>query len=131
TVTERKVHFEAPPSLPAVGDPTLLRVVLQNLIGNAWKFTSTRPDPRAEVGSQRQPDGTVAYFVRDNGVGFSQAYSNRLFGVFQRFHRQDEFPGTGVGLATVLRIVTNHGGKIRAESEPGNGAMFFFTLKGE
>lgn len=122
------VEFVAPESLPASGDPTLLRVVLENLLGNAWKFSSKRAAPRVELGKLGQP-GPAVYFVRDNGAGFNAGTAEKLFTVFQRFHNQDEFPGTGVGLATVQRIVQKHGGRIWAESEAEKGATFYFTLE--
>jgi light-regulated signal transduction histidine kinase (bacteriophytochrome) len=109
------------------GDPRLLAVVLDNLLGNAWKFTSKTPAPRVEVGSRREGDERV-YFVRDNGAGFDPAYRDKLFGVFQRLHTTSDFPGTGIGLATVLRIVARHGGRVWAEGQVGQGATFYFTL---
>jgi len=109
------------------GDPNLLQVVMENLIANAWKFTGKNPQARIEFGMAEQ-DGESCYYIRDNGVGFDMAYSDKLFGAFQRLHRQDEFPGTGVGLATVQRIINRHGGRIWAEGRPGEGATFFFVL---
>jgi light-regulated signal transduction histidine kinase (bacteriophytochrome) len=108
-----------------------MRVVLQNLLGNAWKFTARRDVPRVELGIHAAPGAAPAYFVRDNGAGFDQAYAGRLFEVFQRLHSEEDFPGTGVGLASVHRIITKHGGRIWAESQAGIGATFFFTLGGE
>jgi len=112
------------------GDPKLLRVVLQNLIDNAFKFTRRTPEARVELGvtPPAEPGGRPAYFVRDNGAGFDMKYAGKLFGVFQRLHREDEFEGTGIGLATVRRIVSRHGGEIWAESAEGMGATFHFTL---
>lgn len=110
-------------SMRALGDPVMLRALLVNLIGNAWKFTSGRERTRIDVG--RQGD---AFFVRDNGAGFDASNAERLFTPFQRFHREDQFPGTGVGLATVQRIVARHGGRVWADSKPNAGATFFFTL---
>jgi PAS domain S-box-containing protein len=110
--------------LTAYGDLRLLRVVLDNLIGNAWKFTSKRDDARIEFGVRA--DG--GFFVRDNGAGFDMAYSQKLFGAFQRLHAMNEFAGTGIGLATVQRIIHRHGGRVRAEGEVEKGAMFSFTL---
>jgi signal transduction histidine kinase len=109
------------------GDPNLLRIALDNLLGNAWKFTSKVPNATIEL-SAVQRAGEVLIAVRDNGAGFDMAYARKLFNPFQRLHRVEEFPGTGVGLATVQRIVTRHGGRIWADSAPGCGASFFFTL---
>jgi nitrogen fixation negative regulator NifL len=111
----------------AQADPTLLRIVLENLLDNAWKFTSRTEPARIEFGV-REIDGERAYFVRDNGVGFDPAYVDKLFQPFQRLHRPDEFAGTGIGLATVQRIVQRHGGRVRAEGSPGAGAAIYFTL---
>jgi signal transduction histidine kinase len=108
-------------------DPHLLRVALENLIGNAWKFTSKGAKPRIEIGALKDR-GPTTFFVRDNGAGFDMAYAGKLFGAFQRLHSASEYPGTGIGLATVQRIVHRHGGRIWAQAEAGKGAMFFFTL---
>jgi len=124
---ERQVTFLAPPRLLVQGDPGLLRTALENLLGNAWKFTSKRPDARIELGS-RMADGTTEYFIVDNGAGFDNAYAGKLFGAFQRLHAQTDFEGTGIGLATVQRIIARHGGRIRAQGEVGQGATFSFTL---
>jgi light-regulated signal transduction histidine kinase (bacteriophytochrome) len=124
----REVEFVAPESLPASGDRTLVRVALQNLLGNAWKFSSKRDAPRVEFGVQLRPDAEPVYFVRDNGAGFDEAHAHTLFGVFQRLHAAEDFPGTGVGLASVRRIIERHGGSIWAASKPGQGATFYFTL---
>jgi light-regulated signal transduction histidine kinase (bacteriophytochrome) len=111
----------------ADADPHLLRIVLENLIGNAWKFTSKSAKPRIEIGALKDR-GRATFFVRDNGAGFEMAYADKLFGAFQRLHSATEFAGTGIGLATVQRIVHRHGGRIWAEGEVGKGAVFFFTL---
>ncbi len=124
---ERKAEFTITPGLDATGDPGLLRVLLENLLGNAWKFTSKVAHARIEFGTA-EADGELAYFVRDNGAGFAMTYSDKLFGPFQRLHAESEFPGSGIGLATVQRIVFRHGGRVWAEGEEGRGARFFFTL---
>ena len=129
---ERKVEFSAQKGLEVWGDPKLLRVALVNLIGNAWKFTAKNSEAQVEFGlSERLSHrGRVpVYYVRDNGAGFDQAYSGKLFGAFQRLHGTDEFEGTGIGLATVQRVVHRHGGRIWAEGEVGRGATFYFTLR--
>jgi light-regulated signal transduction histidine kinase (bacteriophytochrome) len=105
----------------------LLRVVLDNLLGNAWKFTSRQERPRIEFGRMKR-DGEAVLFVRDNGAGFDMAYAEKLFSIFQRLHSVEEFPGTGIGLATVQRVIRRHGGRVWAEGEVGNGATFYFTL---
>ncbi|MDE2160883.1 MAG: GHKL domain-containing protein, partial [Burkholderiales bacterium] len=126
---ERDAVFEIEGGLTARGDPTLLRLVLENLLGNAWKYSARCA--QAEISLRAQPHGAgVAYVVRDNGAGFDMRAADRLFGLFQRLHSASEFPGHGVGLASVRRIVNRHGGSIWAESEPGRGAAFFFTLPG-
>jgi light-regulated signal transduction histidine kinase (bacteriophytochrome) len=128
SATGREVEFVAPESLPVSADPALLRVLLQNLLANAWKFSGKRAAPRVEVGMQHQPGRQRVYYVKDNGVGFDESAASRLFGAFQRLHSQEDFPGTGIGLATALRVVRKHGGTIWANSRPGEGAMFCFTL---
>jgi PAS domain S-box-containing protein len=127
TESERRAEFRIEDGIEAMGDPHLLRIVLENLLGNAWKFTSKRTSARIEVGRTNH-NGSRAYFVRDNGAGFDRAYAGKLFGAFQRLHGMTEFPGTGVGLATVQRIIHRHGGKIWAEGAVEKGASFFFTL---
>jgi light-regulated signal transduction histidine kinase (bacteriophytochrome) len=123
----RNVNTSVATGLAALADPRLVAVVLENLLGNAWKFTSKRPDARIEVGQQLRGEETV-FFVRDNGAGFEMAYAQRLFIPFQRLHSEGEFEGTGIGLATVQRIVSRHGGNIWAEAEKDRGATLFFTL---
>jgi PAS domain S-box-containing protein len=124
----RHVEFVAARGLRARGDPRLLHVVLANLVGNAWKFTARTPQPRIEFGALRQ-DGLDTYYVRDNGAGFEMQYAGKLFGAFQRLHSDREFAGTGIGLATVARIVHRHHGRVWAEGSPGAGATFYFTLR--
>ena len=111
----------------AMADPALLRQVLLNLAGNALKFTSRRADARIEIGVMRE-GGAPVYYIRDNGAGFDPSHAAKLFGVFQRLHQESEFPGTGVGLAIVKRIIERHGGRVWADATPGKGATFFFTL---
>ena len=123
----RHVTISIAPNLMATGDPHLLAIVLENLFNNAWKFTSKKEQAVIEF-NHRDASGTRTYFIRDNGSGFDMAYVNKLFGVFQRLHSSAEFPGTGVGLATVKRIIKMHGGSIWAEGEEGKGAAFYFTL---
>jgi PAS domain S-box-containing protein len=125
---ERDVRFTAAPGLLARGDPSLLRLVLENLLGNAWKYTSRQAHARIEFGC-RSDGAEPAYFVRDNGAGFDMAYADKLFGAFQRLHDPSEFPGSGIGLATVARIVARHGGRVFAEGAEGRGACFYFTLE--
>jgi light-regulated signal transduction histidine kinase (bacteriophytochrome) len=127
TDPERGATFRIVPDVIVEADRTLLRVVLENLLGNAWKFTSKQPNAQVEFGVQSDSERTV-YFVRDNGAGFDMRYSDKLFGVFQRLHDGSEFPGSGVGLATVQRIIHRHGGRIWAESAVGEGATFYFVL---
>ncbi len=125
---ERKVRCTVARPVPATGDPRLLRAVLENLIGNAWKYSAQRDDARIEFGVVSNDAGQTVYFVRDNGAGFDMQYAARLFEPFQRMHRASEFPGSGIGLATVKRIIALHGGRVWAEAEKDQGATFFFTL---
>lgn len=127
---ERSVESLVEPDLIAQADAHLMRIVLENLLGNAWKFTSQKRDARIEFG-RTTSEGAPAYFVRDNGAGFDMAYASKLFGAFQRLHSAEEFPGTGIGLATVQRIIHRHGGQVWAEGEVGRGATFYFTLPNE
>ena len=127
TEPERTVSTEATGMLMAIGDPKLLAVVFDNLVGNAWKFTARASAPTISL-TVAKHDGERVYCIADNGVGFDMAYSHKLFGVFNRLHADSEFSGTGIGLATVHRIVTRHGGRVWAEGEVGKGARFYFTL---
>ncbi len=127
TDPDRTVELVAADGLTAEGDPRLLRALLENLLGNAWKFSSKRELARIEIGRATLA-GTPTFFVRDNGAGFDMEYAKRLFSPFQRLHVQDDFPGTGIGLATVQRIVRRHGGTIWAEGAVNRGAVFYFTL---
>lgn len=141
---ERSVTISIREGMRVDGDPALIEIALRNLIGNAWKFTGGRSNPRIEAGcipsmdsgpaadhgaTAGHPDPEVEYFIRDNGVGFDMAHATKLFTPFQRLHGMTEFPGTGIGLATVRRIMEKHGGSIRVEAAPGAGATFYFTLK--
>jgi len=123
----RRVEIVQEDLPPCEGDPSLLRQVFLNLLSNALKFTRCREEARIEIGGRREAGETI-YFVRDNGVGFDMRYKDKLFGVFQRLHRAEEYEGTGVGLATVQRIVQRHGGRVWAEAEPDRGATFFVAL---
>jgi light-regulated signal transduction histidine kinase (bacteriophytochrome) len=123
----RSVEILIAPSVVASGDRTLLRIVLENLLGNAWKYTGRAEQALIEFDCQRQ-GAVVVYRVLDNGAGFDMRFADRLFGAFQRLHSPNDFPGTGVGLATVARIVQRHHGRVWAESSPGAGASFYFTL---
>lgn len=124
---DRRVEWTVEPDLQAHGDARLIRVMLDNLLGNAWKFTGREPDARIAFG--RSKDDPQVLFVRDNGIGFDMRYADKLFGPFQRLHRAEDFPGSGVGLATVQRIVARHGGRIWADASEGEGATFYFTLQ--
>jgi PAS domain S-box-containing protein len=128
---DRAVEIRIARDLSARADPVLLRVVVQNLVGNAWKFTRNQAAPEIEVGMEEGADGQQIFFVRDNGAGFDMQYAGKLFGPFQRLHSENEFPGTGIGLATVARIVGRHGGRVWAEGQPGRGATIRFTLSPE
>jgi len=125
---KRKVDFVTPEAVAGHGDARLIGVVLENLVGNAWKFTSKLEHARLEFGEATESSVSV-YFIRDNGAGFDMAYADKLFAVFQRLHSASEFEGTGIGLATVHRVIRRHGGRIWAVSEVGRGATFYFTLE--
>ncbi|HEX7794702.1 MAG TPA: PAS domain S-box protein [Vicinamibacterales bacterium] len=127
THPDRKVEFVIAPGIIGVGDGSLVRVALENLIGNSWKFTGRQAKARIEFGAV-DSSGSTVYYVRDNGAGFDMAYVDKLFGAFQRLHTLEEFPGTGIGLPTVQRIVRRHGGTVWAEAEINEGATFWFTL---
>jgi signal transduction histidine kinase len=124
---DRNVPLVIAPGMRAYGDPRLLRLVVANLLENAWKFTTRRQRPAVEVGPV-QNTVLPTYYVRDNGAGFDPAYASRLFGAFQRLHPDREFPGTGIGLAIVQRVIARHGGTVWADSRPDQGATFYFTL---
>jgi light-regulated signal transduction histidine kinase (bacteriophytochrome) len=124
---DRRSAVEVAELPDAWGDPSLIEQVLVNLVSNALKFSGGREAARVEVGSLRQGGETV-YYVRDNGVGFDMRYAHKLFGVFQRLHTVEEFPGTGIGLSIVQRVVARHGGKVWADSRKGEGTTFFFSL---
>ena len=125
----RAVAWVIQPDLCCVADPILMRVVLENLLGNAWKFTSHHASARIELGAE-QRDGQRVFFVRDDGAGFNMEYAGKLFSAFQRLHLSSEFEGTGIGLAIVQRIIHRHGGKIWGEGVVEGGACFYFTLAG-
>ena len=125
---ERRASFAIAPGIAAVCDARLLKVVLDNLLGNAWKFTGGTREPVIEFGRARL-DGRTAFFVRDNGAGFDMSYVDKLFATFQRLHTEKEFPGTGIGLSLVRRIIRRHGGTVWAEGAVGRGATFYFTLQ--
>ncbi len=127
TNPRRKVEFVIQPNVEVKGDAGLLRIFLDNLLGNAWKFSGKKPHAKIEFGVQ-QSNAKNTYFVRDNGAGFDMAYADKLFDPFHRQHSKQEFKGTGIGLATAQRIIHRHGGKIWAEATPDKGATFYFTL---
>ncbi len=124
---DRDVTFRIADGISVSADPTLIRVVLDNLLGNAWKYTARQPGPAIEFGATTTPDAPVTYFVADNGAGFDPAYAGRLFQPFQRLHG-GEYPGTGLGLASARRIIERHGGRVWAKGAVGHGATFSFTL---
>ncbi|MGE0445776.1 MAG: ATP-binding protein [Vicinamibacterales bacterium] len=128
SLEHRPVSWQIEPLPDVEGDPALLRAAFVNLLSNAVKYSSVRAESRVEVGVAPSADGEVVAYVRDNGVGFEMAYKDRLFGVFQRLHRADEFPGTGIGLANVKRIIQRHGGRVWAEAVPDHGATFYVSL---
>jgi light-regulated signal transduction histidine kinase (bacteriophytochrome) len=125
---ERRVEFAIADELTAEGDQELVRTVLENLLGNAWKFTPTREHARIEIAGSEH-DGHTEFAVRDNGAGFDMKHAGQFFKAFQRLHRENEFPGTGIGLASVHRIISRHGGQISAHGEIGRGATFTFALE--
>ncbi len=124
---ERKFAFTCADEIKVIADEALMRIALYNLLDNAWKYTEKNDDTRIEFG-RSEIDGEIVYFVKDNGAGFDMAYKNKLFVAFQRLHLDEEFKGFGIGLTTVHRIIKRHGGRVWAESEPGKGATFYFTL---
>ena len=127
---ERAVQVTIEPGLQVQGDARLLRVVMENLVGNAWKFTSQRERADITVGQTHEADNAPVFFVRDNGAGFDMAYADKLFTAFQRLHGAQEFPGSGIGLATVSRVIGRHGGRLWADAKPNGGACFYFTVPG-
>jgi two-component system, sensor histidine kinase and response regulator len=125
---DRQVDLAIADGLVVTGDENLLGVMLKNLLDNAWKFTRNREAAAIEIGALQREDGKTAYYVRDNGAGFDMNYADKLFGAFQRLHSEKEFEGTGIGLATVQRIISRHGGEVWAEGAVDEGATFFFSL---
>jgi len=125
---EHRIKVFIQPAMLVQADHHLIQVAIENLLGNAWKFTSKSEDPKVEVGETVSPEGGRIFFIRDNGAGFDMAFAGKLFNAFQRLHPVTEFEGTGIGLAIVQRIIHRHGGRIWAEAEPGKGATFFFTI---
>jgi light-regulated signal transduction histidine kinase (bacteriophytochrome) len=126
---DREIDVRIADRLVADADPDLMRIALANLLGNAFKFTGNQPAPRIDFASEMR-DGEVVYYVLDNGAGFDMAHADQAFRPFERLHSQDEFPGTGIGLATVQRVIRRHGGRVWADAAIGRGATFFFTLNG-
>jgi light-regulated signal transduction histidine kinase (bacteriophytochrome) len=126
---DRRITWNFGPLPAVVGDAAMIKQVLANLIGNAVKYTRGRDPAVIELGCAGEHEGRVLLFVRDNGAGFDMQYVHKLFGVFQRLHRTEEFEGNGIGLASVRRIVARHGGRVWAEGVPDEGAVFYFTLK--
>ena len=124
---QRDISIKIQPNMIAKGDRRLLRIIIDNLLDNAWKYTANTAHADVECGVTLE-NGNSSYYVKDNGIGFDMQYADKLFGAFQRLHAIDEFPGTGIGLATVKRIIDRHGGEIWAEGQPGKGAIFYFTL---
>jgi len=124
---DRDIEVEIQPDIKATGDQTLLDIAMSNLVENAWKYSSKKPHAKIRFATQEQ-NGKLVYYIKDNGVGFDTRYMNKLFGPFQRLHTDNEFPGTGIGLATVQRIIDRHGGKIWANAKVGRGATFYFTI---
>jgi len=125
---DRRVDWKIDDHLQDFADPRLMRIVLENLLGNALKFTAKKTDPVIEFGTVTM-NGQKTYYVRDNGIGFDMNYADKLFAPFQRLHNAEEYPGTGVGLATVRRIINRHGGKVWAHGESDKGATFYFTFQ--
>ena len=123
---ERKAEIKIAPDLMASGDKNLLTIAMRNLLENAWKFTAKCPQTRIEMGELKK-DGEKVYFIRDNGIGFDMRYKDKLFQPFQRLNTDKDYPGTGIGLAIVQRVIHRHGGKIWAESEKEKGTTFYFT----
>jgi light-regulated signal transduction histidine kinase (bacteriophytochrome) len=127
---EHRVTWDIASGLQAKADEKLVRTVLENLLGNAWKYSSKKESPLIEMGSIAKDEQSF-FYIKDNGVGFNMANAEKLFGAFQRLHTDSEFPGHGIGLATCQRIIHRHGGTIWADAEPGKGATFYFSLPGE
>ena len=124
---DRTVEIEIAPDMGVHGDTRLLRIAMENLLDNAWKYTAHADPARIQVGVEDTIEGPI-YYVRDNGVGFDMQYAGKLFAPFQRLHPDSEFPGTGIGLVTVQRIIARHGGRVWVDAKPNEGATFYFTL---